>query len=569
MTKKELRGFFIGETSLCLQCAQEFIAQGNTIVGFLSRDPFVLSWAQKHSIPAVSLTSELENLNLYGNIDYIFSIVNYSVLSDKILNFAKYSSINFHDGPLPKYAGTHATSWALLNEESYHGVTWHEMSSGIDAGRILKQEIFLLQGTETAFQLNLKCYEIAIKTFKELINELQTETIKPIQQDLSQRTFFSRNQKPHNFGFAIWNDSAEDIFRLYRSLNFGEYDNTFCSFKVFFNDSIFYPGNCFLTLNQSQYPAGRIQKITEEGIYISTLTNDIVFEKFKDRQGKECSIDYVVNSSGIKEGDILKEINIECLKEILNLTVRISSDEFFWVKKNLQKGQLAQLPLLEGDSSYIYTDDSFPGEKSQSYTFANLVVSSFLIYLNRSGNALEFTLGFMNSFIDERLKEFNILLPKVHPFTNQFFARMQIFEIFTEVKESLEKHKTFLMDIFIRYPLLKEKYCDFYPLYIKIGSSDFSINSLSDEALSRPFMILEIIEEQRIFKIHLKNIDNSCIYLSKVIALNLNKIANMLLYNPHLYLRDIILDNCENVKFNYDEKNLGVYSENEISLLLG
>ena len=42
-----------------------------------------------------------------------------------VLAKARLGGINFHDGPLPRYAGLYVTAWALMNRETSHGVTWH------------------------------------------------------------------------------------------------------------------------------------------------------------------------------------------------------------------------------------------------------------------------------------------------------------------------------------------------------------------------------------------------------------------------------------------------------------
>ena len=40
------------------------------------------------------------------------------------------------------------------------------MVEQIDAGPVLKQKVFDLEGDETTFTLNLRCYSLAIDTFE-------------------------------------------------------------------------------------------------------------------------------------------------------------------------------------------------------------------------------------------------------------------------------------------------------------------------------------------------------------------------------------------------------------------
>ena len=83
--------------------------------------------------------------------------------------------------PLPAYAGVHAASWALLNGEKEHGVTWHLMSRRIDAGDILKQERFAIGSRDKAEDVNRACHRPATATLRE-----GTPAARP--QDLRQRS---------------------------------------------------------------------------------------------------------------------------------------------------------------------------------------------------------------------------------------------------------------------------------------------------------------------------------------------------------------------------------------------
>jgi methionyl-tRNA formyltransferase len=71
-------------------------------------------------------------------------MANGKILTQDILNLLRYFAINYHNSPLPKYAGLYATSSAILNDEKQYAITWHIMSEVINAGKILKQPFFLL-----------------------------------------------------------------------------------------------------------------------------------------------------------------------------------------------------------------------------------------------------------------------------------------------------------------------------------------------------------------------------------------------------------------------------------------
>ena len=105
------------------------------------------------------------------------------MLSKEVLGLCRNASINYHDSLLPKYAGTYATTWALMNREKVHGITWHIMTPQVDAGEILKQVSIPIDTNETAFTLNAKCYQGALAAFEELVDELASGRVSRGQQD--------------------------------------------------------------------------------------------------------------------------------------------------------------------------------------------------------------------------------------------------------------------------------------------------------------------------------------------------------------------------------------------------
>ncbi len=128
--------------------------------------------AAAHGIRTVpfdaSLASALQTALANEPFDYLLSIANLRVIPANVLALPLRGAIDFHDGPLPRYAGLHATSWALLHGERTHGVTWHAIAGGIDEGDILAQELVEIEDDERALTLNAKCYEAGIRTFEPL-----------------------------------------------------------------------------------------------------------------------------------------------------------------------------------------------------------------------------------------------------------------------------------------------------------------------------------------------------------------------------------------------------------------
>ena len=174
-------------------------------------------WATSRDIPHFDSSGNLTAILGRQPFDYLFSIFNVHVLRAEHLELPRKMTINFHDGPLPKYAGLYATSWALLNREPQHGITWHIVTERIDAGDILLQKFVPVSGSDTAFSLNLKCYEAAIDSFAELLTQLEAGTWRPRPQDLSARSYFPRSSRPVPSGLLPFSQPASRIDALARA----------------------------------------------------------------------------------------------------------------------------------------------------------------------------------------------------------------------------------------------------------------------------------------------------------------------------------------------------------------
>ncbi len=187
----------IGEGGMPAQCAEMLVKAGFDIAGLHSPDEPLRSWARQNNNP--SFFEKFEDFDLWGrtiSYDYLFSTINFRILSPELLRSPKVMAINYHDAPLPRYAGSNATAWALHNGEATHGITWHVMVPKVDAGDILKQVIFPIKPGETRPQLDQRCYLAAMRAFRELLPDLYEGSARRHPQDLSARTFYRRNEMP-------------------------------------------------------------------------------------------------------------------------------------------------------------------------------------------------------------------------------------------------------------------------------------------------------------------------------------------------------------------------------------
>ena len=125
-----------GEESLTIACVNELLERSHQIAGLVSDAAPVRSWALENDVPLVAREAICD----LPPFDYLMSIANLRLLTDKELALPRKAAINFHDGPVLQIAGVNNPSWAILEGFKQHGVTWHEMVQEVDCGDVLVAE---------------------------------------------------------------------------------------------------------------------------------------------------------------------------------------------------------------------------------------------------------------------------------------------------------------------------------------------------------------------------------------------------------------------------------------------
>ena len=113
----------IGQGKLTINCADLLLAAGNSICGIVTASAEVRDWAKQKNIPSITPSDNQTDFLTQFDFDFLFSIINPNKVNADILRLPKRAAINFHDAPLPRYAGLHVTSWALINQENAFGVS--------------------------------------------------------------------------------------------------------------------------------------------------------------------------------------------------------------------------------------------------------------------------------------------------------------------------------------------------------------------------------------------------------------------------------------------------------------
>lgn len=186
----------IGSREMPVQCADLLLTAGFDIAGIHSPDAPLRAFAEHRDILFVPEFTAFRDWSETIAHDYLFSILNFRLLPTSMLDAPNICAINYHDAPLPKYAGSHACAWALKNGETTHGVSWHVMTADVDAGDLLAQATFPIAADDTLDRLHQKCYLSGMRAFRALLPTLKDETFARTPQDLSQRTYYPLASRP-------------------------------------------------------------------------------------------------------------------------------------------------------------------------------------------------------------------------------------------------------------------------------------------------------------------------------------------------------------------------------------
>lgn len=294
-----LTGCFVGGTAFAVRCAERWLERGHVIAAVLPRGPALRDLALAHGIPVVDTTESLrEAIPLRGGVDVLFSIINDLVLDARVLALARRVAINYHNAPLPRYAGVFASSWALINGEREHGLCWHVMTDRIDAGNILASTRFHIERDDTAASLNTQCQALASSLFEKVVDAVESGHTIGEPQCLSERTYYPLHRKPPGGGVIHWNLSAEQIDRQVRALSRGSIVNSFERPKIAWRDRFIVPGSLHPIEGRGRAAPGEVMKIEPDGMVVATSTENVLIRMLELDDGTPVSPDAVVAGIG-------------------------------------------------------------------------------------------------------------------------------------------------------------------------------------------------------------------------------------------------------------------------------
>jgi len=444
----------LGGQTLLIQCGDLLLERGHRIDTVVSADDQVEAWARERKIrflaPSKTLADELKG----HEFDYLFSIVNLSLVPDAVLALPKKGAINFHDGPLPDYAGLNTPVWAILNQREEHGVTWHEMLSKVDQGDIYRQARFPLQDDDTVFAVNARCFQYGFETFGELIEDLENDQLERRSQDLSIQQYFGRHDRPAHGAVIDWTRPAEAISALIRALDTGPYPNPVSTAKVALQDRWVIVKGVQVEEEESTQAPGTVLDVSGDGLTIATGSRNIRLSDFR------CFQDGPQDPStwGLVTGDILPALSDADKDSLTRITGEVSRYEAFWMKR-LGGLEPIELPYAKRQGNSVAAHyQSLNLSLAQSLD-VETVVTALALYFSRIGGKDSFDLAYQGVASQARAAE----QPRLVFATVPLHIDVEFKKTFAEFKSQVaaeiattESKVTYLRDLLPRYGDLRQ-----------------------------------------------------------------------------------------------------------------
>ncbi|MBT3383227.1 MAG: amino acid adenylation domain-containing protein [Prolixibacteraceae bacterium] len=458
--------FLIGNTSLLIKCCDLLIEEKWIISGIISFDSSVINYAIKKNIP---LKNKLESINSFLSsvqFDYLFSIVNEIILDKTILNLPLKLSVNYHDSLLPAGAGVFSTTWALIQEEKEHGISWHIIDEGIDTGDILIQKKIRIDKNESSISLNARCYQTAIESFPELLHRLQSETINPIKQDFIKRTYFSFNKRPTNLGILDFSDSEFHFEAFLNALDFGEnIDNNFCTPKIFLANNYYIPIDYSFKNSQKNTKNGSIEKATLKEIDVKVAGKVLSIKGMTTIDGEIIELEKLIKEFNLRQGKVFPIPDSQDVTKLHFLYEKIIGKEAYWIQK-LSNLNFVDFPFVNNEKSANEKYTTLKYELSvellkyckqinKAGTEINLF-SLLLLYISRLLDNTEFDIWYkINSEYSNYPNMFSPFVPLGCKF-EQKSSLVKNLELSNKyIRQTIDKN-TFARDVYTRIKILRE-----------------------------------------------------------------------------------------------------------------
>jgi methionyl-tRNA formyltransferase len=233
----DLRITFMGTPEFAVASLEALINSGANVVGVVTAPDKPAGRGmqlQQSAVKKYALDRELHILQPEKLKDPIFIeelkrlhadlqvVVAFRMLPEMVWSMPPMGTVNLHGSLLPQYRGAAPINWAIINGESYTGITTFKLKHEIDTGNILMAEKIEIGPDENAGELHDRMKKkgagLLVKTLKNISEGKLHET--PQEQMASAAIMIRHAPKIFTSSCLIdWTNPLDQIYNLIRGLS--------------------------------------------------------------------------------------------------------------------------------------------------------------------------------------------------------------------------------------------------------------------------------------------------------------------------------------------------------------
>lgn len=199
-------------------------AAGRPLAALAERNGIVLDDARRVTDPAFAEAIAAERIDLLLNVHSLH------VACEAVVTAPALGAYNLHPGPLPRYAGLDAPSWAVAAGERRHAVTLHRMDAGVDSGPIAYTDWFDVGPADTGLHVASECVRRGVPLVGRLLDDIARDAVPAQPQDPARRRWHGR-RAPYG-GRLPWTAPARRVVDLVRAADYAPFDSPWGRFRT-------------------------------------------------------------------------------------------------------------------------------------------------------------------------------------------------------------------------------------------------------------------------------------------------------------------------------------------------
>ena len=209
------------------------------------------------------------------------------IIPPRVFNAPKQGSICYHPSILPRYRGSSAINWAVINGEAQTGLTIFWVDQGIDTGDIILQKTVEIGPSETTGEVYFnKLYPMGVAAVLEAVDRIAKGPTTRIPQDQSKGTY----DPPCDERVAQidWSKAGHQVFNFIRGC-----DPQPGATSTFRGEKVKFYNAGFLNEPNNAEP-GEILALTDMGLKVAVAGGALLISRFRTKElGKVKAPDFI------------------------------------------------------------------------------------------------------------------------------------------------------------------------------------------------------------------------------------------------------------------------------------